>query len=294
MINEPIALIRLLLLVILFSCRLEAIEPEKQPFVMGSLKGQFGNQLFIIAATTSLALDHGALPIFPDLVRSKEDNIPLNYKTLLSHLNVTFPRFGRISYYYNEPHFHFAPIPYRPNICLIGYFQSEKYFAHHKNEILELFAPPPKMIHYLSEKYGELLKHPETVSVHIRYYADSGPERETFSKVGRSYIEKAIAFFSKDALFLVFSNQIERCKKELSEMRRNLYFIEGESHYHDFYLMSLCKHNITCNSSFSWWAAYLNHNPEKKVIAPYPWFTSASGLDFKDLVPEEWILVPCE
>ncbi len=106
--------------------------PFVPPFVMGSLKGQLGNQLFIIAATVSLALDHGAIPIFPDFLRASHDNISFNYNRLFPHLNPHFPVKERIACYYKELHFHYDPIPYAPNLCLIGYFQSENYFYHHK------------------------------------------------------------------------------------------------------------------------------------------------------------------
>lgn len=263
----------------------------EQPFVMGALQGQLGNQLFIIAATTSLALDHGAIPIFPDFLHAARNNIPFNYNQLFSHLDPYFPRKERIARYYVEPAFDYHPIPYRPNLCLVGYFQSEKYFRHRKQEILTLFAPPPHISNYLNEKYRKLLDHPCTVSIHVRFYADSGSEKETYTTIRRPYFEKAIQHFPEEACFVVFSNQMQRCKQELSSIKRTFYFIEEEDYIHDFYLMSLCKHHIICNSSFSWWAAYLNSNPDKKVIAPYPWFTPASGIDFKDLIPEEWTII---
>ncbi|MDQ3100818.1 MAG: alpha-1,2-fucosyltransferase, partial [Bacteroidota bacterium] len=56
----------------------------------------------------------------------------------------------------------------------------------------------------------------------------------------------------------------------------------------DMHLMSLCKHNIIANSSFSWWAAWLNKNPGKIIVAPRRWFTSPDMSD-NDLIPERWI-----
>jgi hypothetical protein len=53
--------------------------------------------------------------------------------------------------------------------------------------------------------------------------------------------------------------------------------------------MSLCKHNIISNSSYSWWAAWLNSNPEKSIVAPSEWFTDPKPLD--DLYPKNWILI---
>ena len=113
---------------------------------------------------------------------------------------------------------------------------------------------------------------------------------EIYCDNGKEYFQKAISLFSQDALFVVFSNDINWCKTNLQGLAKNLIFIENEPYYHDFYLMSLCKHQIISNSSFSWWAAYLNRNPDKIVIAPINWFTKASGFHSKDLFPDEWIL----
>ena len=56
----------------------------------------------------------------------------------------------------------------------------------------------------------------------------------------------------------------------------------------DMYLMSICRHNIIANSSFSWWAAWLNQNAEKIVVAPCRW---QNGIDIADIVPDEWVRI---
>lgn len=257
------------------------------PWIIADLIGQLGNQLFIIAAAFSLALDHGAVPVFPDLLLKDNLDIPINREKLFYFLPCTVPRGEKISVFYQEPHFHYAPIPYQPNMRLSGYFQSEKYFAHHKQEILDLFAPSMAITEYLKSRYNSILQHPNTVAVHIRFYHED-PEGLFYCKPDRSYLEKAFCHFSDDALFVVFSNQKENCREILSGLKRKFIFIEKEPHYHDFYLMSLCKHTIISNSTFSWWAAYLNPNPKKIVIAPKKWF-STPHLDTKDLLPPEWI-----
>jgi hypothetical protein len=65
--------------------------------------------------------------------------------------------------------------------------------------------------------------------------------------------------------------------------------MEGNNAFEDLCLMSLCEHNVICNSTFSWWSAYLNQNPQKKVIAPSEWFTPAKPLI--DLYPNDWIII---
>jgi hypothetical protein len=63
---------------------------------------------------------------------------------------------------------------------------------------------------------------------------------------------------------------------------------QGADSYEDMRLMSSCKHNIVANSSFSWWAAWLNNNDGKMVIAPRLWFKDTS-FNTKDLIPDAWI-----
>ena len=263
---------------------------SEESFVKGHLMGQLGNQLFQIAVTTSLALDHGATPIFPDLKTCTEFNIPLNYAHVFSHLNAEQLSCA-ISAEYKETNFHFTPLPYQPNMELFGWFQSEKYFKHHKEEILTLFAPSKEILSYLQDKYQAILDHPKTVAIHIRLYKDTSPAFHPF--VGWNYIYQATKAFDEDSLFIVFSDQINLCKKKLFRILRNRHviFIEGNTHFHDLYLMSLCKHNILSNSSFSWWGAYLNKNPDKIVIAPSPtrWFGSAmTHCNTQDILPEQW------
>jgi len=258
------------------------------PFVTAELMGQLGNQLFIIAATVSLGLEHGATPTFPDLIETKNYQIPLNYEKLFHSLPVNLP--NPVSFIYREPHFPYEPLPYQPNMKLYGYFQSEKYFSKYKQEILALFAPPSEIISYLALRYADILEHTMTISIHMRFYHED-PTGKVHPTCDRNYFEKAMALFPDNALFVVFSNNMEQCKDLLSNISKNLRFIEGEDHFCDLYLMSLCKHNIIANSSFSWWGAYLNRNPEKQVIAPKLWFHPTYPANTKDLLPERWIQI---
>lgn len=261
-----------------------------KPFVVGRLQGQLGNQFFQIAATVSLALENNATPLFPDLAIKQSEGFPINYRKIFSNLNVNQPQ-GNVQFYYNEPRYSYDPIPFQPNMELSGYFQSEKYFAKYKQEIIHLFSPSREINAYLEKKYEHILMHPNSVAIHIRSYLKEDPNQRIYPNYGREYVEKAIMKFPADSLFIVCSNNINWCKDMLAHIPRRIIYIEGETHYHDFYLMSKCRHNIISNSSFSWWAAYLNPNPNKIVIAPPEWVTSTCGLDYKDVLPNEWTVL---
>jgi hypothetical protein len=87
---------------------------------------------------------------------------------------------------------------------------------------------------------------------------------------------------------LITSDNISWCKKKFRG--ENFFFSEGESAIVDMYLQSCCTNNIISNSSFSWWGAWMNKNPQKIVITPDPWFGIAfRNKDTKDLIPEGWI-----
>lgn len=86
---------------------------------------------------------------------------------------------------------------------------------------------------------------------------------------------------------VLFSDDIEWAKQNM-QIKNGIFVDWNKSidSWQDMYLMSLCKHNIIANSSFSWWGAWLNTNPNKIVIAPQQWMKSDSG---KDVIPETWI-----
>ena len=90
----------------------------------------------------------------------------------------------------------------------------------------------------------------------------------------------------------IFSDDIEWAKLNLSFLPNSTFIssIEQNKDIVDFVLMQSCKHNIIANSSFSWWAAYLNSNPNKIVIAPKRWFNQVD-YNTKDLFPESWITI---
>ncbi len=240
-------------------------ETQGKPYVTCSLNGQLGNQLFEIAATLAHAWDNDIEPLFPEL-NNTNNNIPINRERILFRLNTSsLPRPIRHTF---EQYLNYEKIdiPNRPDQCLTGYFQTWEYFHHHRKKNLEIFAPRPEELDRIKSKHADLLKHPFTVGIHVRTFNKEWSPALPFA--GLSYYEKAMSQYPSEALFVVFSDRINWCKHHFAKFKRKIIFIENQDHIEDFFLMSMLKHNIIGNSSFSWWAAYLNQNSNKIVIAP--------------------------
>lgn len=253
---------------------------HNSPFVTAYLQGQLGNNLFQVATASALAWDNQAEPCFDFDIKSAV------FRHVFFRCKNRLPR--HISFEWKEPSYAYHPIPYYPDMRIRGYFQSEKHFAHHRNRLLQLFAPRPKDLAYMETKYRWLLKHPNTVGVQIRYYKWEFPTGDMYPQYGKEYLEEAMALFPKSTLFVVSSNNLDFARKAIPTWAKNVTFLENEPHYIDFYLLSFCKHNIITNSSFGWWSAWLNQNPDKIVVRPAIW---VNGLPNEDICPEHWHVI---
>lgn len=254
------------------------------------LQGGLGNYLFQIASAYSYAFMNNKQPIFPNISHTVHRHISTYSNTILS--NVKFSADNDRYIIYQEPGFHFNAIPVIDgNVQLIGYFQSEKYFKDCKNEIQKLFSYPDDYVLEIKEKYADLLNK-VTCSIHVRRgdYVTSPDHHPTQNL---DYYKHAInALELPDVKFIVFSDDIKWCKEQFSTLENDFVYIENTPDYEDLLLMSLCNHNIICNSTFSWWGAWLNKNIEKKVIVPSKWFGVAYNYHkTDDLYCEDWIKI---
>ena len=241
------------------------------------------------AALASVAIDNNDKVVFPDFLAGivPTDRQRLLYsKTIFRKLKYTNDLSFIKNVYSENPDHSYSLIPFKENLFLRGYFQSEKYFKHNRCKILEFFEPLPKINEFLSKKYSKLVHNKDVVSVHIRR-GDYLELTDYHAVTGKDYYDKAMKEFPDSHTFVFFSDDIEWCKKTFKG--NNNIFIEKQDDVLDLYLMSKITNNIIANSSFSWWAAWMNENKDQKVIAPSAWFGPKNmHLSKKDLLPEEW------
>ncbi len=197
--------------------------------------------------------------------------------------------------YIKERYFHYDPdvLIISDNVYLEGYWQSEKYFK----EIEDIIRSEFKIKHKpdsLNKKLGDLILSKQSVSIHIRRgdYITDPDVYKVHGICSMEYYNSAIEKISKtinNPHFFIFSDDPLWAENNLS-IDYPTTFINGNSGnkgFEDMRLMSLCSHNIIANSSFSWWGAWLNENPDKIVIAPKKWFND-QRINTKDQIPESW------
>uniref|UniRef100_UPI0040489EC1 alpha-1,2-fucosyltransferase n=1 Tax=Algoriphagus sp. TaxID=1872435 RepID=UPI0040489EC1 len=218
-------------------------------------------------------------------------------KYLITKLFDLYP-IGRFKYL-NEAFYHYdsriANFITSNDIYLEGYFHSERYFNLISSEIrteFELKHPADS----INSKYLAQIERSESVAVHVRKYNDAlvNNVNQMYGSCTTEYYRKAIKHVHEkihNPFFFVFSDDIEWTKKNIIVDTDKVEYISHndlDKGHEDIRLMKACKHNIIANSSFSWWGAWLNKNPNKIVIAPERWLESEI-FDFKDVVPPNWI-----
>ena len=175
---------------------------------------------------------------------------------------------------------------------LWGYWQSDLYFQKYEDKIKNIFSF--KNIDDVNLKLSQEICRKNSVSLHIR--RGDFMNYSIYQNVCTvEYYKNAIAEINKrisSPHFYIFSNDLEWSTCFAEELEINYTIVShnsGENSYLDMFLMSQCHHNIIANSSFSWWGAYLNNNPNKIVIAPKGWDNSDSISYNNVRVPQTWL-----
>lgn len=172
------------------------------------------------------------------------------------------------------------------NLYLDGFFQSWKYFEWCKSDILNEFSFQEKKLSAVARKLIQNVRNENSIAIHIR----KGDYPEDWLIPKKYYLEaykEVTKRIAKDFKCYIFCENIEYAQEIINKME-NVEVITGKwklDDFEEFALMSACKYQIISNSTFSWWAAYLNTNTDKMVIAPI--FSKWS----RDYYPDEWICI---
>jgi hypothetical protein len=255
--------------------------------------GRLGNQMFQYAALKALSLHLGVECYLPDNTAIKQDgcldfgtNKWISYKLdLLDCFEITAEIKNKSeNTLYIESDFTYDShiLDVEDRTAIDGYYQSYKYFESHKDVILKEFTFKKEI---LEKCINAMSVYQNSVAVHVR--RGDQVAHPNMWNVSLEYLQEALMQFTdKKYTFIVFSDDIGWCKQVFPE---GVVFMEGNTQFEDLCMMSLCQHNIISNSTYSWWAAYLNKNINKRVIAPKNWFVNEKSL--LDLYLPTWNVI---
>lgn len=198
--------------------------------------------------------------------------------------------------FYQESHFEYDEnlFKLKPNTYIEGFFQSEKYFKDIESELRTdfKFKNPPNEE---NQKLIEKIEKTNSVSLHIRRgdYVQKKHFINVYATCSLDYYKRGVELIAnkyESPTLFIFSDDIEWVKENLKLPYDSIYVNhnKGRHSFEDMRLMSLCKHNVIANSSFSWWGAWLNNNSKKIVIAPDKWFNDENIIQ-TDIIPTGWI-----
>jgi hypothetical protein len=272
--------------------------------VIVKLYGGLGNQLLQYAIGRRISVDNNVRLKLDASTGFQNDFYKRKYS--LSHFNIlenfASPEEIAASTHIREKHFHFDPdIFSQPNdIYLDGYWQSEKYFESIKEIIRKEFSvkQPLKSINL---RIANEMAGTNSVCVHFRRLhgiSDGKVDARAVNMHGAASLDyyyrcvEQLTQTVKNPHFFIVSDDPEWVRDNLKlPYPTTLIDHNGaDKDYEDLRLMSLCKHDIIANSTFSWWGAWLNPEKDKIVFVPERWFNTDEH-DTKDLIPDEWIRI---
>ena len=282
--------------------------------IITRLHGRLGNQMFQYAAGRALA-DRAGVPLALDSrgailrgegVLTRVFDLELADPVHLPPLKQTNPlryaiwrgigqKVGAKPYFRRERGLRYNPAfeDWGDNSYLHGYWQSQKYFQNSAERIRSDFTFPAFSNQQNAEMAARIAES-TAISLHVRR-----GDYLTFAAhvlCDQAYYDAALAKvldgLQGDPIVYVFSDDPQWAKDNLSLPCEKVVvdFNGPETDFEDMRLMSLCQHNIIGNSSFSWWAAWLNQTPGRRVAGPAKWFGDPK-LSNPDIFPHDWLRI---
>jgi hypothetical protein len=214
--------------------------------------------------------------------------VPVRFRNLLYKLVGIHTVMVQENFIYYPEVFNFK----NHNELFRGTWQSEQFFANSKADIRKRFCFKQNLLSEQTKLIAQQMQSEISVSIHIRrgdYLSNqyingfAGVCTMEYYTKAKDHIKSQV----KEPRFYIFTDDSTWVNENFK--LENAVYVQhniGSDSWQDMYLMSQCKHNIIANSSFSWWGAWLNSNPDKIVIAPQKWWRLFEN---DDVVPLEWI-----
>jgi hypothetical protein len=283
-----------------------------------NLQGGLGNQLFQIYTTIAYGIETKRKIVFSDTDFLTVGTVRSTYwNNFLGGLKIfTDKKFDSTPHalltdkyiFFSEKEFSYIEIPFfcdSQKICIIGYYQSYKYFHHIKDKLFQMIRLRNQKMNTIEEYSHLLLNESNNISMHFRL-GDYKDIQHCHPLMPYEYYENAVGYIvnkrSEKRHHILYFCQVEDNEvvsemiSKMSEQFPQISFIKVDDTIPDWkqlLIMSCCHDNIIANSTFSWWGAYFNETPEKIVCYPDKWFGPKLNHDVRDLFIDSWIKIQC-
>jgi len=253
--------------------------------------GRLGNQMFQYAALRGIADKHG----YDFTIPESDFNDEWNDHQLFEVFNLpNLKNRGKVGdKFLQERQFNYDPelVEQCPDdVSLYGYFQTEKYFSHITDSIKEDFTFKKDVVENCKEVMEELS---EPIALHVRR-TDYVEKSQDHPPCSLKYYHEALKRFHEKRPVVIFSDDVKWCKEQEIFKPDRFLVSETDNNVYDLCMMTMCDDYIIANSSFSWWGAWLSHNPDPTVIAPKKWFGDTGYTaknNTEDICPDRWVKI---
>jgi hypothetical protein len=260
------------------------------------LQGGLGNQLFQYAYGRSLELSGKKIILDNSFYNGSKSKTDTARDFKLNNFSIeTKAKFLNRKYFTLEL---FKKILAKLNLAKDGFYQSEKYFKNIESNIRKEFTLKNPLSQESKIWQEKINNTNNSISLHIRRgdYVEDKKTNAFHGSCDLEYYKKGLGEIKKlikneNIEIFIFSDDPNWAKENLN-FTYPTFFVSDEQipDYEEMYLMSLCKNNIIANSTFSWWGAWLNRNPNRIVVGPKQWFTNKTS-DELEILPKEWVQI---
>lgn len=276
--------------------------PVEQRYVVIDFSGRLGNQMFQYAAAYAYGKEQGKTVVVNGDAGPLVRAFGLNLIRFNKNDACFFPAMpsARRKEIAAKAHMGREARDFLNNpdiIFLRGLFQNEQFFRKYAADIRKLYTFQGQMP-IETEKLKTVIESQNAVSIHVR--RTDYVNRDYYFLTG-GYYKRAMKYIAarvENPHFYIFSDDIDWVERNMEFKYPHTFVKVNENHesYFDMWLMSLCKHNIIAHSTFAWWGAWLNKNPDKIVIAPDVWGANSASYEqtkelVKQRVPPEWVII---